>query len=224
MTQKKHAKSLLPSEVRHLLRVTRATSRHPERDVLILLLGLAAGMRISEIATLEVRDVLLPSGKLRSEVSLTETKGNVQRLAYLTHPKLIEAFEDYIAWRKKKRFCCALADTKYRGLMPATKLIVTWKGSKYELTEKRILNTAGEEVYYRVASSLQAYVTTLYAAAGIKGGSSHSGRRTLASNLIREGYTLETVQTLLGHKDMDVTACYIDVDKARLREMFEAVL
>jgi integrase/recombinase XerD len=92
------------------------------------------------------------------------------------------------------------------------------------LTEKRILNTAGEDVYYRVASSLQAYVTTLYAAAGIKGGSSHSGRRTLASNLIREGHALETVQTLLGHKDMDVTACYIDVDTARLREMFEAVL
>lgn len=104
------------------------------------------------------------------------------------------------------------------------KLIVTWKGAKYELTEKMVRNQAGEEVYYRVAASLQAYVTTLYAAAGIKGGSSHSGRRTLASTLVRDGHSIDTVQTLLGHKDMDVTACYIDVDRAKLSEMFELVI
>lgn len=224
MPRKKHAKSLRPSEIRHLLRVTRATSRHPERDVLILLLGLAVGMRISEIACLEVRDVMLPSGTLRTEVSLNETKGNVHRLAYLTNPKVIQALDEYLLWRKSKRFGCSLSDAKYRGLMPSTKLIVTWKGAKYELTEKMVRNQAGEEIYYRVAASLQAYVTTLYAAAGIKGGSSHSGRRTLASTLVREGHSIDTVRTLLGHKDLDVTACYIDVDSIKLRDMFETVL
>ena len=35
----KRAKTLKPSHVRHLLRVTEATSRHPERDALIQLVA-----------------------------------------------------------------------------------------------------------------------------------------------------------------------------------------
>jgi site-specific recombinase XerD len=56
------AASLLPGQIRHLLRVTAATSRHPERDTLVLLLGLTAGMRVTEITQIEVQDVLFPSG------------------------------------------------------------------------------------------------------------------------------------------------------------------
>ena len=54
------AASLQPGQIRHLLRVTAATSRHPERDTLVLLLGLTAGMRVTEIAQIEVQDVLVP--------------------------------------------------------------------------------------------------------------------------------------------------------------------
>jgi len=66
----KRAKTLKPSQIRHLLRVTEATSRHPERDILILLLGFTCGMRVSEVARIEVADVLLPSGQIREGVSL----------------------------------------------------------------------------------------------------------------------------------------------------------
>jgi integrase/recombinase XerD len=47
-----------PHEIRHLLRVTEATSRFPERDTLILLLGVTCGMRVTEIARVEVHHVL----------------------------------------------------------------------------------------------------------------------------------------------------------------------
>jgi integrase len=53
----KHAVVLRPSQIRHLLRVTEAMSRHPERDALILLLGITCGMRVTEIARIEVADV-----------------------------------------------------------------------------------------------------------------------------------------------------------------------
>lgn len=66
----KHAKVLTPAKFRHLLRVTEATSRFPERDTLILLLGVTCGMRITEIARIEVGDVLAKSGVRREEVSL----------------------------------------------------------------------------------------------------------------------------------------------------------
>ena len=65
---------LKPGQYRHLLRVTRATSRDPERDILVLLLGIPTGMRVSEIAQIEVSDVLFPSGSIRTEVSLRASR------------------------------------------------------------------------------------------------------------------------------------------------------
>lgn len=51
--ESKHAKVLAPAKFCHPLRVTEATSRFPERDTLILLLGISCGMRITEIARIE---------------------------------------------------------------------------------------------------------------------------------------------------------------------------
>ena len=182
----KRAAVLLPSQLRHLLHVTEVTSRHRERDVLILWLGFSCGLRVTETARLTVADVLLPSGRLKTEISLRAeiTKGCRQRLAYLTHPKLIVALERYIEWRKARGFGCALDERQYRGLMPETRLILTWKGGPYELNAKRVVNGAGEVVEYRAADSLQAYIKGLYRAAGLHLGSSHSGRRTFASRLL----------------------------------------
>lgn len=222
----KRAATLLPSQLRHLLRVTEATSRHPERDAVILLLGFGCGMRITETGRLTVADVLYPSGRLRSEISLRSeiTKGGVQRLAYLTNPKLIAALDRYIDWRKAKHFGCSLDESQYRGLMPQTCLILTWKGGAYELNTKRAKNAAGEIVEYRVADSLQTYVKGLYRAAGFFDASSHSGRRTFATRLLANGQPLADVQALLGHTDFDHIEPYLDVDDDTLREMFEVVL
>lgn len=222
----KRAAVLLPSQLRHLLRVTEATSRHPERDALILWLGFGCGMRITETSRLIVADVLHPSGRLRSEISMRAeiTKNNIQRLAYLTNPKLIAAFDRYVEWRKAKRFGCSLDDRQYRGLMPQTRLILTWKGGPYELNTKRVRNTAGELVCYKVADSLQTYVKGLYRAAGLFDASSHSGRRTFASRLLANGQSLTDVQALLGHSDLDHVMPYLEVDNNTIREMFEVVL
>ncbi|MBR8219202.1 hypothetical protein [Burkholderia vietnamiensis] len=61
---------------------------------------------MSEIAQLEVADVLLPSGRLREEVSLLGaiTKGSKARCAYLSHPKTVTALDRYIErlWKRGK--------------------------------------------------------------------------------------------------------------------------
>lgn len=194
----KRAKTLKSAQIRHLLRVTEATSRHPERDALVLLLGFTCGMRISEIARIEMANVLQPSGLIREEVSLRAaiTKGCRQRCVYLSHPK-------------------------WRGLMPQTSLILTHKGSRYELSVKRRTNDRGEQVEYLAADSLQSYVTGLYRAAGVgKGYSSHSGRRTFASRLLAQGHSIETVQILLGHAHLDHVSPYLEVTE---REFLEAI-
>jgi hypothetical protein len=47
------AATLRPAQIRHPLAVTAATSRHPERDWLVLLLGTTCGTRVGEIAQIE---------------------------------------------------------------------------------------------------------------------------------------------------------------------------
>lgn len=43
----------------------------------------------------------------------------------------------------------------------------------------------------------------MYRDAGIKSGSSHSGRRTMASRLLEQGHSLEILQLMLGHAELD---------------------
>lgn len=139
---------LKPGQIRHLLRVTAATSRDPERDTLVLLLGLAAAMRVTEIAQIEVQDVMFVSAKLRSEVSLKAryTKGQKQRCAYFTNPKLIAALEAYLTYRIEHQLKMSGETHRYRGLRPDTKLILSLKGEKFYLNTKRRMNMDGEQV------------------------------------------------------------------------------
>jgi site-specific recombinase XerD len=220
------ATTLQQGQIRHLLRVTAATSRHPERDCLVLLLGITAGMRVTEIAQIEVQDVLFPSGALRDEISLRAaiTKGCRQRCVYFSHAKVIEALDRYLGYRVTRRLRTTGDPERYRGLEPTSMLILTHKGYKFHLNTKRRVSFAGERVDYLACDSLQSHITKLYCDAGIKGGSSHSGRRTMASRLIAQGHSVETVQQLLGHAELDHVRPYLQVSQTRLEEMFTDVL
>jgi site-specific recombinase XerD len=181
------------------------TSRRPERDCLILLFGLTAGMRVIEIAQIEVQDVLFPSGALREEISLRAaiTKGCRQRCIYLSHAKAIEALDRYLGYRAARRLRTTGDPGRYRGPEPSSKLVLTHKGYTFHLNTKRRVSWAGEPVEYQACDSLQSHVTKLYRDAGIKSGSSHSGRRTMASRLIQQGEDVEPVQLLLGHAELN---------------------
>jgi integrase/recombinase XerD len=100
--------------------------------------------------------------------------------------------------------------------MPSNCLILTHKGTRFELSLKRRFNDAGEPVDYWAADRLQSCVTKLYRDAGLRRGySSQSGRRTFANRLLAQGESLETVQTLLGHAELDHVMPYIDRNPTR---------
>jgi integrase/recombinase XerD len=109
-------------------------------------------------------------------------------------------------------------------LEPASKLILTHKGYKFHVNTKRRVSWTGESVDYLTCDSLQSHVTKLYRDAGIRGGSLHSGRRTMASRLIQQGAHVETVQLLLGHAELDHVRPYLQVSQKRLQEMFKEVV
>ncbi len=226
MDDKKRAGTLRPAEIRHLLRVTAATSRHAARDAVVLLLGLTCAMRVTEIARLLVSDVLMPSGQLRKEVSLRAaiTKGCRQRCVFITHDLAIAAIERYVEHRWTSDLATEFDRKRYRGLCPETALILTHKGSGFELTAKRRKMADGSLEDYLACDSLQAHVTGLYKAAGLRDCTSHSGRRTFATRLVEQGHDIEVVQRLLGHAELDHTDSYLQPSKRTLEEMFTTAL
>lgn len=223
-TATRRATSLRPGQFRHLLRVASVSGRMPERDVMLLFLTHTTGIRVTELALLEVGDVLYPSGAIRPEVYLRAeiTKGCRPRNIYLTHSKCLAAIEAWIAVRLKRGWGVSGA-TEYRSLRPDTRLVMTHKGQAFELAFKRRELENGPEVY-RACDALQQTISRLYRQAGIRQGSSHSGRRSLAARVLAATGDVETVQMILGHQHLDHSKPYLSVDQETLRRAFELAL
>ena len=64
--------------------------------------------------------------------------------------------------------------------------------------------------------------TRLYRQAGIKQGSSHSGRRSLAAKVLAATGDVETVETIFGHACLDHSKPYLSVDQIVIRRSFGA--
>ena len=79
------AKTLTKSELKRVIDVTKACSRYPQRDVAMLLLTHWCGMRVGEVAALEVSDIVDAEGKVRAELQLTadQTKGSAARVVFV---------------------------------------------------------------------------------------------------------------------------------------------
>lgn len=165
----RRAASLRPGQFRHLIRVASVTGRMPERDVMLLHLTHTTGIRVTELALLEVSDVLYPSGSIRPEVYLRAeiTKGCRARNIYLTHPKCLASIEHWLAVRLRRGWGVS-SEVEYRGLRPGSRLVMTHKGEAFELAFKRRVLESGPEVY-RACDSLQQTISRLYRQAGIAG-------------------------------------------------------
>jgi len=221
----KHAPVLTPSKFRHLLRVTAATSQQPDRNVMILWLTHTTGIRVSELGQIRISDVMFPSGKLRQEIYLRSaiTKHCKARVIYLTHPKAIAAVEVWLTYRMSRKWECR-AEAAYRGIWPESTLVLSHKGRAFELTRKRRILESGIEEVYWCCDALQQAISRLYRRAGIKAGSSHSGRRTLANRILQHTGRIEDVQIALGHADLSHCWPYLDIDKTIIRRAFELAL
>ncbi|MNF57760.1 site-specific tyrosine recombinase XerC [compost metagenome] len=172
----------------------------------------------------EVADVLYPSGAIKPEVYLRAdiTKGCRPRNIYLTHAKCLAALDAWFAVRHRRCWGLSGAD-EYRGLRPGSKLVMTHMGQAFELAFKHRQLDSGP-VAYRACDARQQTISRLYRQAGIKQGSSHSGRRSLAAKVLDATGDVETVQTMFGHACLDHSKPYLTVDQGTLRRAFELVL
>jgi integrase/recombinase XerD len=77
------------------------------------------------------------------------------------------------------------------------------------------------------AAAIAIWFHTRYRELGIKGGSSHSGRRTfvtsLAKRIVEAGGSLRDVQELAGHSSLATTQRYIQGDSAAKRNVIKLI-
>ena len=103
------AKVLTEKEIKKVIKVIDA-KRHATRNRCMFLLTHGSGMRVGEVASLRICDVLASDGSIKSEVYLSaqQTKGSKGRTVYLSD-KMLEEISLYL----KTRF-------KLKDLLPVT--------------------------------------------------------------------------------------------------------
>jgi integrase/recombinase XerD len=96
------AKTLTAEELEQVL-VYIATRSYAVRNRVMLLTGMWSGMRVGEIASLMVGDVMNANGKLKAEIRLTadQTKGRHPRTVFLPQ-KLRDELQAYLDMRQTK--------------------------------------------------------------------------------------------------------------------------
>lgn len=167
------------------------------RDRALFETAYAAGLRISELATIAVSDLDLARGEVR-----VLGKGRKERVALLGRPAR-EAIEAYLAVGRPD-----LRDRarKRRGSSADTGIL--------------FLNASGAPLGVR---GLRYRFDALARAAGLPSGvHPHTLRHSFASHLLDGGADLRVVQELLGHASLATTQIYTHVAPARLRSAYLA--
>jgi integrase/recombinase XerD len=191
------SKAKVPTDAeRKRLLVVTAAGRHGLRNLAIVHVSYYLGLRAMEIAGLQVDSVLGPRGELLDECLLRVTKGGKERVAYLTHVGLRAALKSYLSERRAEQGILFRTDSP---------LFLSQCGNAFS------------------RNSMQQLLGKLHERAGIVGGRSHSGRRSLATNLIARGVDLRSVQRILGHANITTTAEYAADNPPMLRRILAEV-
>lgn len=189
----KQAKLLTSAEHKRLKAVIDA-QRYQTRNHTMFAFSFYAGLRACEIAALKVGDVFAENGDVRDTIYLSA----VQTKGSETNMVLVS-----------KRLQKAL--NAYAALYPrhttnlAAPLFFTAKSKGFS------------------AQTMVNLFQRFYGLAGIKGASSHSGRRQFLTELADKGVNVRVIQALARHKHMSTTQRYIDYNESKLRNAIELV-
>ena len=187
------AKSLTPAEIERVLTYI-AHNNNAQRNRVMFLLTAMAGLRVSEVAGLTIADVRDEDGTVRSEVYFAaERVKHNHARTVYINSRLQQELADYIATR-------------------------TWR----DATQPLFPTHRGERRTFS-ANTLTQYFFWMYAGAGIKGASSHSGRKTFLTSLASQGVSVFVLAALAGHKSIATTQRYVTVNDDTKRKAVELV-
>ena len=196
------AKVLNEKEIRKVL-LHIASKKHSARNRAMFLMTTNCGLRVKEVASLRISDVLASDGSIREEfyLSAEQTKGSKGRTIVLSK-KMQEELHNYLSSRFKLKDLLAvtLTDTQ-RALFP------TQKNPKRGFT----------------ANTLCQLFHKIYKDARMTGATSHSGRRTFITKLADKGVGVRVLMALAGHKSIATTQRYIELNPTVMKAAVELI-
>jgi integrase/recombinase XerD len=190
----KQSRVLTDKEYNRLLSIAR-DGKYGVRDVCIVQFSYLLGLRVMEISNITMDDVVSGDGTIKDIFYLTvnQSKGSNGDGQVFLSHKSI-----------RKSLSDYLEWRKKKGIT-SSRLFWTQKGGHF------------------TPKSLQMWFNRLYDRAGLTGCSSHSGRRTFATNLIQKGYDIKSVSVLMRHKNLQTTSRYVETNPVRLSEMVKGL-
>lgn len=185
-------KFLNEEQIARLLNQPLLSSKTGLRDKAILELLFSTGLRVSELVSLN-RDQI----DLKSREFGVIGKGGKQRVVFISH-QAAEYMDRYLKSRMDK-----------------LKPLFVRLGGRREITD-------GDEKTRLTSRSVQRLVKNYVQKAKLPvDATPHTLRHSMATDLLRAGADLRSVQELLGHKNIATTQIYTHVTDARLREVHE---
>jgi len=184
------------AQMRHAFKVAAVTGQTPARDVALLCVLYGTGMTATELAQLEVADVLDEGGAFRraSVVRAAISFNGRDRPVYWTSPKVCEALDAYFQERTKLRHGLTAWRSQWRGLVQLGPVFLTVDGRPFTLTTRK----TGAGNVSRSCESLTQVIRKLHDQAGIEAAGASAARRTFGVRLHRKGYDLRHIREVLG--------------------------
>lgn len=187
-------------EIERLLNAARDNTVKARRDRAMLELLFSTGLRVSELCSLDRDSVDLKRGEFA-----VKGKGGKTRLVFLSD-KAKRAVADYLAERKDIDEALFVRNIKYK--IPARPA----GGSNSKNDDLRL-----------TPRSIQRIIKHYAAKAGlVKNINPHTLRHSFATDLLRNGADIRSVQALLGHASVTTTQIYTHVTDTHLKEVHRA--
>ena len=177
-------------EISNVIQMQRS-SRHASRNICLLNMSIFTGCRVSELANLQLGDVVNEDWSMKKIVILKKhyTKTKKNREIYLSNSELQKSLHNYISEIREKD-----GNRKSNPFLQNMKKYLKkplFRSQKNDGFSPRTMQRLFKNMYRQVG--LDEMV------------SSHSGRRTFISNLISQGIDLKLVSTLAGHSSIQTT-------------------
>lgn len=190
----KQAKVLNQDELKRLLKIVKFT-RHQDRNRLVVLLSFLAGLRAKEIAALKIKDAITKTGEVKDIIYLKsfQTKGKSDQQV-VVNELLQKEIGQYIS--------------KHPYLLS--------NREGYLLRSQKTRQGFSSQ-------TIQNLFRFLYQEAHIENASSHSGRRTLLTNLCSKGVNVRLIQKIARHSSVATTQKYLDISEDKLKNAVELV-
>lgn len=187
------AKSLTSSEITKVLDYI-AINPNSQRNRVMFLFTVLAGLRVSEVADLKIGDVRNADGTIKSEIYLSgaRVKHNHARTVFVS-TRLQDEITNYISTKVV--------------LNDAQPLFCTNRGARHAFS----------------ANTMTQHFHHLYKKCSIASGSSHSGRKTFITSLANQGISVFVLASLAGHKSISTTQRYVSVNDDMKRRAVELV-